>query len=171
MPKPIEIFWEVGKQLWKNKWERGEFVKSQKFPVTDTCSLEIYFYPEGLEDYEKPLFKRVRSSTNEWMNIKGDIQLCHGITIAKWYLLDDVFEKGQDFAMYYYLEDIPNLSKFRIFHSLPELCYRLIFTVSTDEAAYAKRSTKLKPQSSDPNANSFIKLSVYITNLQKQLRR
>ncbi|KAG8197245.1 hypothetical protein JTE90_007497 [Oedothorax gibbosus] len=149
MPKPLEIFWEVGKELWKNKWERGEFVKSPKFPITDTCSLEIYFYPEGLEGYEIPLFKRVRSSTDEWMNIKGEIQLCHGIRLVNRYGLDDVFERSEDFV-YQYVD-----SYFRILHSLPDLCYRLIFTVSTDEAAYAKRSTKLKAESSDPNANSI----------------
>lgn len=128
MLKKGEIFWEVGKQLCKSTWDRGEFVKSPMFPITDTCSLEIYFYPGGLGDYENPLFKRVRNNTDEYMRIKGEIQLCHGITIAKWYRLDDIFQKGENCCTFS-LQDIPSHAKFKIFHSLPDLCYRLIYTI------------------------------------------
>ncbi|GFX48400.1 uncharacterized protein TNCV_4613961 [Trichonephila clavipes] len=128
MPKKGEIFWRMGEGLLKDFWQRGEFISSPEFPITDTCSIYFQFYPEGDFD-DRPTFKLICTNTNGSLSISGDWQLCHGETIAKWYIFEKkVFKKGES-ASSHYLLDVGNAARFKIFHSLPELCFRLIYKI------------------------------------------
>ncbi|GFR11229.1 uncharacterized protein TNCT_152081 [Trichonephila clavata] len=127
MPTKGEIFWKMGEGLKRNSWQKGEFISSPEFSITDTCSIYVQFYPEGDID-DKPTFKLIRTNTNGTLCISGDWQLCHGETLAKWYILEKVFENGESTSSYYLL-DVGNAARFKIFHSLPELCFRLNYKI------------------------------------------
>ncbi|GFY48689.1 uncharacterized protein TNIN_441041 [Trichonephila inaurata madagascariensis] len=117
----------MGEGLNRNSWQKGEFISSPEYPITDTCSIYVHFYLEGEFD-DKPIFKLIRTNTNGSLSISGDWQLCHGETIAKWYILKNVFENGESTSSHY-LPDVGNAARFKIFHSLPELCFRLIYKI------------------------------------------
>ncbi|CAL1286794.1 unnamed protein product [Larinioides sclopetarius] len=130
MPKKGEIFWEVGKSLTKETWVKGEFVTSPEFPITNTCSLIVKFYPAGIDDSERPSFLITRTSSEAAFKMSGECQLCHGITIVKIYIFEDNYENGQSSLPIWVLKDIGSLRRLKIFHSLPELCYRLLYTIT-----------------------------------------
>ncbi|GIX87400.1 uncharacterized protein CEXT_603001 [Caerostris extrusa] len=126
-----EVFWEVGKTLTKDTWEKGECVTSPEFPILDNCSLIIKFYPAGISNMDFPVFRRIRTNTNGAMKIVGEVQLCHRDTLAKIYKFSDDYHDGESCGnnAVRKLEDIGSFHRFKIFHSLPELCYRLIYTI------------------------------------------
>ncbi|KAF8781731.1 hypothetical protein HNY73_012100 [Argiope bruennichi] len=129
MPKKGEIFWEVGKNLLKETWSKGECVSSPEFPITENCSLIVEFYPAGMTT-DSPTFKLIRTNTEGALKMCFGSQLCHGITIVKMYRFEDVFNDGDSSSSKsWFLEDIGSLRLLKIFHSLPELCYRLIYTI------------------------------------------
>ncbi|CAL1261841.1 unnamed protein product [Larinioides sclopetarius] len=128
MPRKGEIFWEVGKSLTKETWAKGECLTSPAFPITDTCSLMVKFYPGGVDDTDRPIFRYIRTNTEGTMKMCGTSQLCHGTTIAKMYTFEDDFKVGESVCKTC-LDDIGSLKRLKIFHSLPELCYRLLYTI------------------------------------------
>lgn len=133
MAKKGEIFWEVGKELpkesWDKVWSRGECVESPKFTMPDVCTLQIFFYPGGIGDSEVPMFKLVRSNTTmKLRKIQGEIQLLHKDFLAGRFYLDDQFERGcTDYV--HGFRDFPDLHTLKIVNTLPELGYRWIYRV------------------------------------------
>lgn len=133
MSKKGEIFWEVGRQLseeaWKKNWKRNECVGSQEFTMPDVCTLQIFFYPAGIGDSDRPCFKLVRTNTTlRRIRIKGTVQLCHGDIYPAHFHLDRYFERGES-ELVHEFKDYPNLRQLQIFHSLPELGYRWMYKV------------------------------------------
>ncbi|KAG8195208.1 hypothetical protein JTE90_027951 [Oedothorax gibbosus] len=134
MAKKGEVFWEVGKQLpketWDKAWSRGEFVESPKFTMPGICTLHIFFYPGGMSDSDYPKFKLVRSdATLKSSKIRGEVQFLHGDTLAARFVFKEKFERGNTDYVHGF-QDFQDLRRLRIFHSLPELGYRYIYTVS-----------------------------------------
>ncbi|GIY39590.1 uncharacterized protein CDAR_371151 [Caerostris darwini] len=125
------IFWEVGKTLTKYTWEKGECVTSPEFPIMYNCSLIIEFYPAGVGNLDFPLFRRIRTNTNGAMVIEGEEQLCHGERLARIFTFYDEYHDGESYAnnAARQLGGIGSFHDLKIIHSLPELCYRLIYTV------------------------------------------
>ncbi|KAF8781730.1 hypothetical protein HNY73_012099 [Argiope bruennichi] len=128
MPIKGEIFWEVGKSLTKDTWTKGECVTSPEFPVTEKCSLIVKFYPGGFGNTDRPTFIRFRTNTDDPLKMCGEVQLCHGITIAKIYTFEDNYKVGESICTRH-LDDIGSLHRLKIFHSLPDMCYRLLYTI------------------------------------------
>ncbi|KAF8781729.1 hypothetical protein HNY73_012098 [Argiope bruennichi] len=130
MQKKGEYFWCVGKMLTRRSWMTGEFVSSPVFRITDNCSLRIRFYPAGVGDQDCPAFERIRTNSKCTLKIHGQFQLCYGETLTKFYRFSETYEDGQSNCVYY-LDDVENLSRFQIYHSLPDLCLRFIYTVTS----------------------------------------
>ncbi|GFT50136.1 uncharacterized protein NPIL_158341 [Nephila pilipes] len=128
MPKKGEIFWEMGKSLLKDSWQKGEFVSSPEFSITDICSIVVQFYPAGDRSCEKPLFIYVRTNTHGAVRISGNVQLCHDFRITKEYRSDVHFKDSQS-STRHCLKDIASIARLKIFHSLPDLCYRFVYEI------------------------------------------
>lgn len=123
------LFWDLGKQLGvKKDWQKDEFVVSPSLAITDTCFVVVKFYPAGLGDKgsDQPSFEITRNQTDQELRIM-DWDICHGITLAKKYH-GFRLEEGKA-SEYIYLKDIQNFSRFKIFHSLPDVCVRFTFCI------------------------------------------
>lgn len=130
-----KIFWDLGKQLpkdtWSKNWQSNECVISPIFRILNTCSLQIFFYPAGIGDSERPSFKLVRDST-EW-TLNGTMRLMDNSCLVSFFSFSKDWQFGRGKSVFTYdLKYFRNIQHFRKYYYLDKLRYCLHWTVQYD---------------------------------------